>query len=339
MAGGGGSTGGIGAQSPAVNPPNPMGQIGNAVGGALVGMGGQSQNPMGGGNFVQTGQFGSQPIDMGGGFGGNMGGFGSNMGGGFGGIGAQQQMQQAQQAQQAQQVPMGGGNMGGGFGGMGSQQQFQQLNQQGLDLSKQMDAYMQTSPAMKQMQDLQAKIQSGQLTPEAGQAQGEALNAQLRDYQQQAPMLGQLKALGAQINAMGNPQFLQQQPAQQVPMGMLQAGQMSPEMQQANAQRAFDQRQSGMGQQQMPSLGQQQQGGMGRQPTGQMAGLGALLGGMPNQPTPAAQPAQTPTAKPAPVAAKPAPVAAKPSVVPPRTPPAVARAIQKLAAKKPMMRR
>ena len=47
MAGGGGSTGGIGAQSPAVNPPNPMGQIGNAVGGALGGMGGQPQNPMG----------------------------------------------------------------------------------------------------------------------------------------------------------------------------------------------------------------------------------------------------------------------------------------------------
>jgi hypothetical protein len=43
--------------------------------------GGQPQNPMGGGNFVQTGQFGSQPIDMGG-FGGNMGGgFGGNMGG------------------------------------------------------------------------------------------------------------------------------------------------------------------------------------------------------------------------------------------------------------------
>jgi hypothetical protein len=70
MAGGGGSTGGIGAQSPAVNPPSPMGQIGNAVGGALGGMGGQPQNPMGGGNVIQTGEFGSQPIDMGGGVGG-----------------------------------------------------------------------------------------------------------------------------------------------------------------------------------------------------------------------------------------------------------------------------
>ena len=65
MAGGGGSTGGIGAQSPAVNPPNPMGQIGNAVGGALGGMGGQPQNPMGGGNVIQTGEFGSQPIPVG----------------------------------------------------------------------------------------------------------------------------------------------------------------------------------------------------------------------------------------------------------------------------------
>ena len=70
MAGGGGSTGGIGAQSPAVNPPSPMGQIGNAVGGALGGMGGQPQNPMGGGNVIQTGEFGSKPIDMGGGVGG-----------------------------------------------------------------------------------------------------------------------------------------------------------------------------------------------------------------------------------------------------------------------------
>ena len=348
---GGGSTGGIGAQSPAVNPPNPMGQIGNAVGGALVGMGGQSQNPMGGGNFVQTGQFGSQPIDMGGGFGSNMG----------GGMGSQQQMQAAQQQAQsqmpqfAQQMPQAGqmspsmqqANAQKAFehftpqqmadanpylkalqAGQMSPEMQRQYAQPGQDyrtvspqqmdqmqgLSQQMDSYMQTSPAMKQMQDLQAKIQSGQLTPEAGQAQGEALNAQLRDYQQNAPMMPQIRA-------------------------MMQAGQMSPDMQQANAQRAFDQRQSGMGQQQMPSLGQQQQGGMGRQPTGQMAGLGALLGGMPNQPTPAAQPAQTPTAKPAPVAAKPAPVAAKPPVVPPKTPPAVARAIQKLAAKKPMMRR
>jgi hypothetical protein len=100
-------------------------------------------------------------------------------------------------------------------------------------------------------------------------------------------------------------------------MGMPQASQMSPDMQQANAQKAFE----------------QMQGGMGQQPAG-IAGLAGLLGGMPNQPTPAAQPAQAPTAKPAPVAAKPAPVAAKPSVVPPKTPPAVASAIQKLAAKK-----
>jgi hypothetical protein len=341
MAGGGGSTGGIGAQSPAVNPPNPMGQIGNAVGGAL---GGQPQNPMGGGNFVQTGQFGSQPIDMGGGF-------GSNMGGGFGGMGSQQQMQQAQQVAmgmpfQAGAVmnpslgnnpmqtatPMGemvmsphgltpkqytatANQMGMPQAGQMSPEMQRQYAQPGQDyrtvspqqmdqmrgLSQQMDAYMQTSPAMKQMQDLQAKIQSGQLTPEAGQAQGEALNAQLRDYQQNSPMMQQFRA-------------------------MQQAGQMSPEMQQANAQRAFDQRQSGMG----------------PQPTGQMAGLGALLGGMPNQPTPTAQPAPV-AAKPAPVAAKPATMAAKPmakpSVVPPRTPPAVASAIQKLAAKKPMMRR
>jgi len=57
-----------------VNPPSPMGQAGNQMGniGATVfgGMGGQPQNPMGGGNVIQTGEFGSQPIDMGGGVGG-----------------------------------------------------------------------------------------------------------------------------------------------------------------------------------------------------------------------------------------------------------------------------
>jgi hypothetical protein len=67
------------------------------------------------------------------------------------------------------------------------------------------------------------------------------------------------------------------------------------------------------------------------------AGLAALLGGRST-----AQPAQTspptPTAQPTPTA-KPAPVAAKPSVVPPRTPPGVASAIQKLAAKKPLFGR
>ena len=419
MAGGGGSTGGIGAQSPAVNPPNPMGQIGDAVGGALGGMGGQPQNPMGGGNFVQTGQFGSQPIDMGG-FGGNMGQqqtmpyqphrFGGDMGGGeyspnpmgglerpqvsyFGGstlsnmgnntrLGNNMGQQQTMPYQPAIGMPGGQGGQTT-YGNIArppaqsydqylagrspmqqdmqlTQDQFQRQNQMGsmmgqqqalqqamqrqyaqpgqdyrtvspqqMDqmrgLSQQMDSYMQTSPAMKQMQDLQAKIQSGQLTPEAGQAQGEALNAQLRDYQQNSPMMQQFRA-------------------------MQQAGQMSPDMQQANAQRAFDQRQSGMGQQQMPSLGQQLQSGIGRQPTGQTAGLGALLGGMPNQPTPTAPPVST--TQPAPVAARPAPVAAKPaptraapakpmakpmakpSVVPPKTPPAVASAIQKLAAKK-----
>ena len=64
MAGGGGSTGGIGAQSPAVNPPNPMGQIGSAVGGALGG-GAQQTTPAYGPSTIQTGQFGSQPIPMG----------------------------------------------------------------------------------------------------------------------------------------------------------------------------------------------------------------------------------------------------------------------------------
>jgi hypothetical protein len=356
-----------------------MGQIGNAVGGALGSMGGQPQNPMGGGSFVQTGQFGSQPIDMGG-FGGNMGGsqmmtgMGGNAQNGYmspGGFGNNSQLGQLGNMANAAGVStdfsmmQGGPNVGGGFGGdmgnqfgqlgnmanipqseigmpggqggqtqggMGQQAAQQQAMQQAMQrqyaqpgqdyrtvppqqmdqmrgLGQQMDAYMQTSPAMKQMQDLQAKIQGGQITPQAGMAQAEALNAQLRDYQQNAPMMPQIKAL-----------------------------------QQAQAM--------------------QQQGGMGQQPRG----LASLLGGMPNQPVPTARPVSTtqpaPMAQPAPVAARPAPMAqpapvptraapakpsimgsrpaakpvAKPSVVPPKTPPAVASAIQKLAAKKQIKR-
>lgn len=50
MAGGGGSTGGIGAQSPAVNPPSPMGQAGNAIAGQIGNIGasafGGAQQPI-----------------------------------------------------------------------------------------------------------------------------------------------------------------------------------------------------------------------------------------------------------------------------------------------------
>lgn len=299
MAGGGGSTGGIGAQSPAVNPPSPVGQISNQIGNVAGSAFGGAQQPM-----LQTGQFGSQPIPMG-----NNPAYNGQPQGPMGGMAPDYATSFPTPrgfGQAPQQGPFMGGvsapnspgqapfdpSMMGGDGftpGFGQQQQTQGLSQQ-------MDAYMQTSPAMKQMQDLQKQIQSGQLTPEAGQAQGEALNAQLRDYQQKAPMMPQIQA-----------------------------------MQQAQAQA---------------------QGGMGQQPAG-IAGLTALLQGMPNQtaqPRPAPAMAPNPgrpapvATKPAPVATKPPPVAAKPvaakpSMVPPKTPPAVASAIQKLAAKKPIGKR
>ena len=68
MAGGGGSTGGIGAQSPAVNPPSPMGQAGTAIGNAVGNAFGGAQQPVPAyaQPMVQTGQFGSQPIPVGG---------------------------------------------------------------------------------------------------------------------------------------------------------------------------------------------------------------------------------------------------------------------------------
>lgn len=124
MAGGGGSTGGIGAQSPAVNPPNPMGQIGDAVGGALGGMGGgQPQTPMGGGFGYAT---------YGNGFGGtSMSGFGDNMLSNMGNntrLGNNSQLGQLGNMANAAGVltdfsmMQGGPHVGGGFGGsMGGQ--------------------------------------------------------------------------------------------------------------------------------------------------------------------------------------------------------------------------
>jgi len=71
MAGGGGSTGGIGAQSPAVNPPSPMGQAGNAIAGQIGntvgGAFGGAQQPIPAYRqpMFPTGQFGAQPIPVG----------------------------------------------------------------------------------------------------------------------------------------------------------------------------------------------------------------------------------------------------------------------------------
>lgn len=197
MAGGGGSTGGIGAQSPAVNPPSPMGQvgsqIGNAVGNAFGGMGQQPipQDLSSMGGNVDTGMNYTPGMQQTG--------YNPNLAAMFGGP-------------NGQQYP----NMMGGNGftpGFGQQQQMQGLIQQ-------MDAYMQGAPAYAQLQDLQKQIQSGQLTPEAGQAQAEALNAQLRDYQQKAPMMPQIQAM-QQAQAQAQAQLDSQGRMGQQPAGLM----------------------------------------------------------------------------------------------------------------------
>ena len=69
MAGGGGSTGGIGAASPAVNPPNTgLGQAGSAVGNAIGGAFNDTQPP-GPNNLLGAPQPGSTPLGAGAGFG------------------------------------------------------------------------------------------------------------------------------------------------------------------------------------------------------------------------------------------------------------------------------
>lgn len=246
MAGGSGSTGGIGAQSPAANPPSPMGQAGNQIAGQIGNMAGSAfggaQQPM-----LQTGQFGSQPIPMG-----PMPNTGGNVDMG---------MNYTPGMQQTGYDP----NLAAMFGGPNGQQDPRMMGGDGF------------TPGFGQQQ----------FTPEMMANMQQAFQAA-----QQAPQ---------QLGGQPNPylaQVEQQQMAQRSQEGAMRGAQQL--------------------QQQSP------------------AGLAALLGGKPMPQTPAAQPA--PMARQAP-AAQPAPVAAKPSVVPPRTPPAVASAIQKLAMKNPMGRR
>jgi hypothetical protein len=128
--------------------------------------------------------------------------------------------------------------------GMGQQpgmSDFAQKQMRGL--GQQMDSYMQTSPAMKQMQDLQNQIQRGQITPQAYTAQAEALNAQLRDYQQKAPMMQQIRAL--QQQGQGVPDFAQpyMQGLQQQMQGVPDKAMFKDSLQRAQALQQFQQAQ------------------------------------------------------------------------------------------------
>lgn len=276
MAGGGGSTGGIGAASPAVNPPTGLGQMGSAVGNAIGGAFNDTQPP-GPNNLLGAPQPGSTPLGAGAGFGSqpNMGQLGrpGQIDPGFGYMPGVEQPTN----------PYLAGLFGGAQPSMGFGPEF---SPPGLSQLPQLPPGMQPQPglgqpgtppqgSMQQMADLQKAQQMALQYQQTGQ----------NPYQQQVnPQDYQYQAGAAQL-----PNYM----PPQVPPQSLQS---------------------------IPS------------------GLGALLAGMPNKPTPTAQPG-APT-KPAPVATKPttaapkpAPAGAKPSVVPPKTPPAVASAIQKLAAK------
>jgi hypothetical protein len=309
-----------------------MGQIGDAVGGALGGMGGQQQ---------------TMPYQPGG-FGGNMGG---DMGGGeyspnpMGGL-------------ERPQVGYDGGNMLSNMGNntrlgnnTGQQQTMPyQPGGFGLGSAVQQGNFNPFAPVSPDVRDFVSSV-----------LQGPRGNYDGRNSMT-APAIGMPGGQGGQTTY-GN---IARPPAQSYDQYLAGRSPMQQDVQLTQDQfQRQNQMGSMMGQQQAMQQAQamQQQGGMGQQPMG----LAGLLGGMPNQPTPTAPPVSTtqpaPMAQPAPVAARPAPVAAKPlarpaptraapakpsimgsrpaakpmakpSVVPPKTPPAVASAIQKLAAKK-----
>jgi hypothetical protein len=192
MAGGGGSTGGIGAQSPASGGfggnmgGNFGGNMGNASAGGFgggygggygggMGFGGQPQRPMGGGQMMV-----------------GMGGTAENgymSPGGFGGFG----MEQPAAMYNGQHVTYGDGfggtqypsnqfglmdgrarpYMGGGNTShtpfpttpdqyLAQDQEFLGYQKQGEDLSRQMNEYMQKAPMYQQLQELQGKMQGVQ---------------------------------------------------------------------------------------------------------------------------------------------------------------------------------
>ena len=134
MAGGGGSTGGIGAQSPA------SGGFGGNMGGGqmMAGMGGNAQNGY------------MSPVGFGGGYGNNS------------QLGQLSNMANAAGVPNDLSLMQGGPNVGGGFGGIEQDQDFRNFRSQHEDLSRQMNEYMQKAPMYQQLQELQGKMQGVQ---------------------------------------------------------------------------------------------------------------------------------------------------------------------------------
>jgi len=284
MAGGGGSTGGIGAQSPAVNPPTTgFGQAGNAFAGQL-------------GNIGATALGGTQqPIQQ----------DTSSMGGMAPGFGPAQQQ-------------MGFGQAGNAFAG--------QLGNIGATALG--GAQQPPPPFMGNFASSQP-LSPANIYPETMGF------GQTMQQPPPPPFMGSF-AGGQQLGAAN---IYPETMGSQIQDSMQQARQLMTPEKMAMMQYASEQAQQGQG---PMGLGQAAQtGALTPQQMSKLGGLAALLGGNPTPPTPTGQPRPAPAMAPNP--GRPAPVASKSttktSVVPPRTPPAVASAIQKLAAKKPTAKR
>ena len=318
MAQGGGQAGGMG---------------GSPMGGQLGG------NPMGGQQRMMpppTPQMGGQLGGMN-----PMGGQPKNPMGGMGGMGGD---------------PMGSRNpMGGQLGGMGGDpmdrqmygvQQFQPRNQQGTDIMDMYPTYggMRGDP-MGSRNPMGGQLggmgpMGGQLNPDfmqqmyglpqqgmGGFNQGPKTENDWNNYAAQVQFTSGTDMEKAKADYLAQGNQMPFNPMQQLQQGMGGFNQGPKTENDWNNYAAQVQFTSGTDMEkakaaflaqpyQPPPFNQQNM----QQPAG-IAGLQGLLGGMPNQ--------STPTAQPAPVAARPAPI----SVVPPNTPPAVASAIQKLAGR------
>jgi hypothetical protein len=219
MAGGGGSTGGIGAQSPASGGFG--GNMGNASAGGFgggygggMGFGGQPQTPMGGLERPQVSYFGDNMLS-------NMGNntrLGNNsqlgqLGNQFGQLGNMANIPQPE-------IGMPGGQGGQtiygdgaptpdvyrpqnpmpqpSMGGIEQDQDFRNFRSQHDDLSRQMNEYMQKAPMYQQLQELQGKMQGVQskYAPQQSQRSFNRAPQQQRGFNPQQQLGGLAALLG-----------------------------------------------------------------------------------------------------------------------------------------------
>jgi hypothetical protein len=225
MAGGGGSTGGIGAQSPASGGFGGNmgggfgGNMGNASAGGFgggygggMGFGGNMGNNTRLGNNSQLGQLGNQFGQLG-----NMAnipqieglaGLEIGMPGGEGGQTTYGGGAPIQDAMYRPQKPMPQPSMGG----IEQDQDFRNFRSQHDDLSRQMNEYMQKAPMYQQLQELQGKMQGVQSRYAPPQRSFNQAPQQQRRFNPQQ-QLGGLAALLGGLGGMGGRGGMPQQGA------------------------------------------------------------------------------------------------------------------------------